>query len=142
MISKETKISRVIVGRVYPDEDLIDSIISIVKLHKIKGGLVNIIGAFKKVTIGYFDIEKKDYNLKVVEEDLELVSCMGNIAWKDGEPMVHLHISVGKGDYSIIGGHLSQPCIVSITAEVYIFEVEDQIERATDSEFNLSLLNL
>ena len=142
MKSKETKISRVIVGRVYRDEDLIDSIISIVKKHNIKGGLINIIGAFKKVTIGYFNIETKDYKLLDVEEDLELVSCIGNIAWKDGEPMVHLHISVGKGDYSIIGGHLSQPCIVSVTAEIYILEVEDQVKRAIDSEFNLSLLNL
>jgi predicted DNA-binding protein with PD1-like motif len=140
--SKETNISRIIVGRVYPDEDLIDSIISIVKKHDIKGGLINIIGAFKKVTIGYYDIEKKDYNLITIDMDLELVSCIGNIAWKEGEPLVHLHISVGKSDYSIIGGHLSQPSIVSITAEVYILEVADQINRVIDNPFNLSLLNL
>ncbi len=142
MKSRETKINRVIVGRVYPNEDLIESLISIVKKHDIKGGLINIIGAFKKVTIGYYDLEKKDYNLINIEEDLELVSCIGNIAWKDGEPVIYLHISVGKGDYSIIGGHLSQPSIVSITAEIFIFEVLDTIERKLDTKYNLWLLNL
>lgn len=142
MKSKETKINRVIIGRVYPEEDLIDSVTAIVKKHEIKGGFINIVGAFKIVTIGYFDIEKKEYNFVTLEEDLELVSCMGNVAWKGGEPIIHLHLAVGKSDYSLTGGHLSQPSIVSVTAEVYIMEVADKISRATDAKFDLSLLDL
>lgn len=142
MKSIETTIGRVIVGRIMPDEDIIDSITDIVKEYKIKAGLINVIGALKKITLGYFDLTTKEYNLKTLEEDVELVGCMGNISWKDGEPIVHLHIALGRKDYSLIGGHLSKPSIISVTAEVYIYETASEINRAEDSITGLSLLDL
>ncbi len=142
MKSIETNIGRVIVARVMPDEDLIDAIKDIVKKYNIKAGLINIIGAFKKFTIGYFDINAKKYEFKTFEENVELISCMGNISYKDGEPIIHIHISVGREDYNIIGGHLSTPSIVSVTGEVYIYEIGQKLNRAVDPQFGLSLLDL
>jgi len=140
--STETAVGRVIVAKIEPNEDLFDAIKELIKKHKIKSGLINVIGALKQFTIGYFDIEKKKYNFKTFDEDIELISCMGNIAFKDNEPIIHLHVSVGKDDYSIIGGHLSQPSVVSITAEVYIYEINQTLTRANDPQFDLSLLDL
>ena len=142
MKSIETSIGRVIVAKVEPGEDLIDAINQVVKKHEIKAGLINLIGALNKITIGYFDIETKEYNLKTFEEDVELLSCMGNVSYKDGEPIIHLHIALGRGDYSLFGGHLSQPSIISVTAEVYIYEIAKKLERAVDSATQLSLLDL
>ena len=142
MKSTETAVGRVIVAKIEPNEDLFDAIKELIKKHKIKSGLINVIGALKQFTIGYFDIEKKKYNFKTFDEDIELISCMGNIAFKDNEPIIHLHVSVGKDDYSIIGGHLSQPSVVSITAEVYIYEISQALTRANDPQFDLSLLDL
>lgn len=142
MKSTETAVGRVIVAKIEPNEDLFDAIKELIKKHKIKSGLINVIGALKQFTIGYFDIEKKKYNFKTFDEDIELISCMGNIAFKDNEPIIHLHVSVGKNDYSIIGGHLSQPSVVSITAEVYIYEINQTLTRANDPQFDLSLLDL
>ena len=142
MKSKETTIGRVIIAKIEPNEDLFDSIKELIKKHKIKSGLINVIGALKQFTIGYFDIEKKEYSIKTFDEDIELISCMGNISFKENEPIIHLHVSVGREDYSIIGGHLNQPSIVSITAEVYIYEVNQVIMRANDPQFDLSLLDL
>jgi hypothetical protein len=140
--STEIAVGRVIVAKIEPNEDLFDAIKELIKKHKIKSGLINVIGALKQFTIGYFDIEKKKYNFKTFDEDIELISCMGNIAFKDNEPIIHLHVSVGKDDYSIIGGHLGQPSVVSITAEVYIYEINQTLTRANDPQFDLSLLDL
>jgi len=142
MKSIETKINRVIVGKVEPDEDLIDSIIQMIKDHDIKSGLINCIGALKKFTIGYFDINSKSYIKKTYDDYVELVSCMGNISFKDDQPVVHLHFSLGTRDYNIIGGHLIQPTIVSITGEVYIFEIDQKLIRVNDPKLNLSLLKI
>ena len=142
MRSIESKIKRVIVGKVEPDEDLIDSIIKLIKNYNIKSGLINCIGALKKFTLGYFDFESKEYLRKEYNIFVELVSCMGNISFKDGEPIVHLHASIGTKDYTILGGHLFQPSIVSITGEVYIFEIDKKLNRAEDSQFGLTLLDL
>ena len=142
MKSIETQIGRVIVAKILPDEDLIDGIKEIVGKHKIKAGLINTIGALKKFTIGYFDITKKEYNFKTIEENVELISCMGNISYKDEEPIIHLHVTLGKEDLSIIGGHLSQPSIISVTGEVYVYEIAEKLSRSIDPQFNLSLLDL
>ena len=142
MKSIETKVGRVFVARIMPDEDLIDAIKELVKKHNIKAGLINVIGALKKFTIGYFDLNTKEYKFKTFEEDVELISSMGNISYKDGEPIIHMHISVGKDDYSIIGGHLSQPSIISVTGEVYIYEIAQKLNRVNDPQFNLSLIEL
>ena len=142
MKSIETDIGRVIVARLYPGEDVLDSITKLVKEHQIKAGLINLIGALNKITIGYYDIDSKQYNLKTLNEDVELISCMGNVSYKDEEPLIHLHIALGRGDYSIIGGHLSQPSIISVTAEVYIYEIAQKLKRSVDPDTNLSLLDL
>lgn len=140
--SIDAKVSRVIVGKIEPDEDLIDAITKLVKTYNIKAGLLNCIGAFKKFTIGYFDLDKKEYKLETFDENVELVSCLGNIAYKNGKPIIHAHVSVGRPDFSIIGGHLSQPSIISVTGEIYILEINKKLNRSLDPQFNLSLLNI
>ncbi len=142
MKSLETKISRVIVGKVEPNEDLVDSIIEMIKKYNIKSGFIKCIGALKTFTIGFYIIDSKEYKMKTFNENVELISCIGNIAYKDGEPIIHLHASLGKGDYSVIGGHLSKPSIVSVTGEVSIYEIDQKLYRANDPQFNLSLLNI
>ena len=142
MRSIEAKIKRIIVGKVEPDEDLIEAIITMVQHHNIQSGLINCIGALKKFTIGYFNIDTKTYERKTFDDYIELVSCMGSIAFKEGEPIIHLHISIGNREFSVMGGHLFQPAIVSITGEVYIIEIDQKLLRKTDSKFNLSLLDI
>ena len=131
-----------IVGKIEPGEDIIDSIIELVKNHDIKSGFIKCIGALKTFTIGFYIIDSKEYKMETFNEYVELISCIGNIAYKDGEPIIHLHVSLGKSDYSVIGGHLSKPSIVSVTGEVSIIEIEKKINRVNDPQFNLSLLEL
>ncbi len=141
MKSIERNVSRVIIGKLNPGEDLIDGITEMVIKYDLNAGLVNVIGALKKCTLGFFNIETSEYKFTTLEEDLELISCMGNIAHSNTGPIIHLHVSVGREDYSILGGHLSQPSIISVTGEVYIYEINDKLKRAIDPQFGLSLLD-
>lgn len=142
MKSIETKPKRIIVAKVEPNEDLIDSIINLVKKYDIKSGLINCIGALKKFTIGFYDINSKNYKMKTYEEYVELISCIGNLSYKNKEPIIHLHVSLGRSDFSVLGGHLSQPSIISVTGEVKIFEIDQKLLRNEDPQFNLSLLDI
>ena len=138
----KTKVRKIVIGKVMPDEDLIDAIILIVKKDKIKAGIVNAIGAFKKFTIAYFNLDAKKYDFRTFDENVELISCIGSISYKDEEPVIHLHVTLGRNDYSLIGGHLGQPSVISITAEVYIYEINQKLNRVNDPRFNLALLDL
>ncbi len=142
MRSIETKSNRIIIGKVEPGEDLMDSILEMVKKHNIKSGIINCIGALKKFTIGFFEINSKKYKLETFNENVELITCMGNIVYKDDEPIIHLHVSLGRKDYTIIGGHLSKPSIVSVTGEVSIFEIDEKLNRTNDPQFDLTLLSI
>lgn len=135
-------IKRVIIGKIEPNEDLISSIIDLVKKYDIISGIINCIGALKKFTIGFFDINSKNYKVETFDEYVELISCIGNVSYKDNEPLIHLHVTLGRNDYSVIGGHLSQPSIISVTGEVKIFEFDQKLKRINDPQFNLSLLDI
>ena len=135
-------IKRVIIGKIEPNEDLISSIIDLVKKYDIISGIINCIGALKKFTIGFFDINSKNYKMETFDEYVELISCIGNVSYKDNEPLIHLHVTLGRNDYSVIGGHLSQPSIISVTGEVKIFEIDQKLKRINDPQFNLSLLDI
>lgn len=119
-----------------------DSIINIVKKHNIKSGIINAIGALKKFTIGFFEIDSKNYKIETFNENVELITCIGNVTYKDDEPVIHLHVSLGRKDYSVIGGHLGKPSIVSVTGEVSIFETDKKFYRTNDPQFDLLLLNI
>ncbi len=138
----ETIISRVIVGKLEPGDDLLDSLLKMVKTYKIKSGFINCIGALKQFTLGYFDLEINEYKMETFNENVELVSCIGSVSYKDGDPIIHMHISIGRRDYSLLGGHLGKPSIISITGEVSIFEIDIELIREIDPQTGLSLLIL
>ena len=138
----ETKISRVIVVKLEPGDDLLDSISIMVKKHKIKSGFINCIGALKQFTLGYFDLGLNEYKMETFYENVELVSCIGSVSYKDGEPIIHMHISIGRRDYSVLGGHLGKPSVISITGEVSIFEIDKELIKEINPQFGLSILKL
>ena len=45
-----------------------------------------------------------------------MVSLLGNISLKDGEPFAHIHVALGDPEGRVYGGHL-------ISGEVFVAEV-------------------
>lgn len=126
--------------RLEKGEDLLQAIIQYVKENKIVAGYLTGIGALKKGKIGYFDIKEKKY-LSIPFKEVELLSCMGNIAKNKAtqEPVAHIHIVLGEKDGKCIGGHLVEG-IVSVTAEIYLVETRPGVFRTKDEETGLYLL--
>ena len=90
------------------------------KEHAIKGGTVSAIGAFDWAELLYFDEEAEVYRNKTFSGGLEVLTLNGNLSLlEEGEPMVHLHATLGRDDYSVIGGHLNE-ALVSVTLETFI----------------------
>jgi uncharacterized protein len=99
------------------------------------------IGAFKDVVLGYFDWERKDYRRISIGEQVEVLSLVGNIALKDGEPSLHAHVVVGKGDGTAHGGHLLE-AHVRPTLEVMVEEAPRHLKRTFDPVTRLALLDV
>ena len=64
------------------------------------------IGAFERATLAYFNRTRKEYQELPIEEQVEVLSLVGDIALKGTEPQVHAHVVVGRSDGTTRGGHL------------------------------------
>ncbi|MHA1992912.1 MAG: PPC domain-containing DNA-binding protein [Candidatus Hodarchaeales archaeon] len=124
--------------RLLKGEDLLLSLQKFcAKFTDISAGSIKGIGAVSQVKYGFFDGEK--YLENVLEENLEVLSIIGNIA--EGQ-IVHLHGIFGKADGTCIGGHILPGCIISVTCELTVTVFEPKIIRKLDPETNLKLLSL
>jgi predicted DNA-binding protein with PD1-like motif len=85
------------------------------------GARFSAIGALQDVTLGFFDIERKEYRKIPVREQVEVLSLVGNVAAHEGRPQIHAHVVVGKRDGTAHGGHLLE-AHVRPTLEVIVVE--------------------
>jgi len=109
--------------------------------HRVTAAGLTAVGAARAVTLGYFDPSICDYRSTEFTEQLEVLSLVGDIALKDGEPAVHAHITLGRKDSSTIGGHL-QSLTVWPTLEVVVNETPAQLAKKVDPETGLALIDL
>jgi predicted DNA-binding protein with PD1-like motif len=123
-------------------EEVVAGLLQFAKDHKLRGAHFTAIGAFERVTLGFFDLAKKDYKKIAIQEQVELLSLFGNIAQDDkGDPKLHAHVVVGKSDGTAHGGHLLD-AYVRPTLEVVVVESSQHLRRKMRREFGLALLDL
>lgn len=99
------------------------------------------IGAVSSVVLGYFDWERKVYRRIPVEQQLEVISLVGDFALDGNEPKLHAHIVVAKADGTAMGGHLIE-AHVRPTLEVIVTESPAHLCRYSDAETGLALIRL
>ncbi len=72
----------------------------------IKSGTIYGIGAIDELTLRFFNPHTKKYIDKTFQEQMEIANLTGNISQMNEKPYLHLHITVGRSDYSALAGHL------------------------------------
>ena len=122
-------------------DEAMSGLLSFAKEHKLVGAHFSGIGAFSRVVIGYYDWEKKDYKRIPVDEQVEVVSLIGDIALEKDEPKVHAHVVIGRQDGSTRGGHLLEGW-VRPTLEVMLLETPAHLQREYDPKSGLALIQL
>lgn len=99
------------------------------------------IGAFERVTVGFFDLEKEDYHKNKIDEQVEVISLVGDVALKDGKPKIHAHVVVAKRDATAHGGHLIEGKVCP-ALEVILTESPSKMRRRYNEKFGLALIDL
>jgi hypothetical protein len=90
--------------------------------------------------VGFFDFAKHDYRRIEINEQVELLSLIGNFALQDAEKKVHAHVVLGKFDGTAHGGHLLKAW-VQPTLEVIVVESPSWLRRKIDEKTRLPLLS-
>jgi predicted DNA-binding protein with PD1-like motif len=119
-------------------DEVHSSIIEIAERERISGGWLSGVGAVSEVELGYYDLERKDYDRVRLEGDVEIASASGTLGLVDGKPFVHLHGVFSDRDCVTRGGHLFR-AVAGATVEFVLFASETPIERTRDEETGLNL---
>lgn len=122
-------------------DEVMSSLESFAKEHGLNAAHMTAIGAFETVELGYFEWERKDYKKIPVNEQVEVLSFLGDVAEHEGEPKLHVHAVLGKRDGSTIGGHLFEGR-VRPTLEVIVTETPAHLRRRMDEVTGLPLIDL
>lgn len=122
-------------------EEALSGIEHFAEEHHLTAAHLTAIGAFSRATLGYYNRQEKDYDRIPVEEQVEVLAILGNIARHKDKPKVHLHMVLGKSDGTTVGGQLMEG-YVRPTLEVIVTEEPGHLRRTMDEATGLPLLNL
>jgi hypothetical protein len=122
-------------------EPVTSPLLTFAREHAIEAASFSGIGAFERVTLGYFELQKRDYKRIDLDEQVEVVSLVGNVAIGHDGPKLHAHVVVGKRDGSAYGGHLIEGH-VRPTLEIVLIETPAYLKRRSDPATGLALIDL
>lgn len=103
------------------------------------------IGALRRVRIAFFDIATREYRDAEFDEQMEVLALVGNVALYEDEPLAHIHVTLGRADYSVVGGHLREGVVrptLEVTLAVNARAGSDGLRRRLDPNCGLPLLDL
>jgi len=123
-------------------DEIVDSLKKVAASEGLAGSSFKAIGALSHVKLGWFNWERKNYEVaKELNEQIELLSLIGDIALKDGQPQIHAHLAVARRDGTVYGGHLLQ-ATVRPTCELILTESPEHLQKRFDSESGLALIRV
>jgi hypothetical protein len=124
-----------------PGDEIMEELTNFAKENGLNAARFTAIGALSDATLGYFDMEKKEYKEIPIEEQVEVLSLVGDVALHEGEPKLHVHAVLGMSDGTTRGGHLLEARVQPML-EVVLVESPEHLRRETDEETGLPLLAL
>ncbi|MBC2887488.1 DNA-binding protein [Ochrobactrum sp. CM-21-5] len=137
----ETEDQRVFVAILAAEEEVIGAITKFVREQEITAASISAIGAFRGAMLGFFDLERQEYEHIPVEEQCEVLSLLGDCALDDkGRSGVHLHAVLGMRSGEARGGHLIE-AFVRPTLEVILTENASTMRRTFHPEFGIALID-
>jgi predicted DNA-binding protein with PD1-like motif len=122
-----------------PDEEPVTLLAQRAQAYSLASCQVTAVGGFSRATLGYFDRERRAYRKILIEEQVEVLSLLGDIAHEDGKRVVHVHCVVGLSDGTTRGGHLLEAQVWP-TLEVIVTEWPTFLQKRFDPEVGLALI--
>jgi predicted DNA-binding protein with PD1-like motif len=132
--------TRVWIAVLEKGEEAKTQILALAKQERIENASFVALGAFEKAVIAYFDWDKKKYQNIPVDEQVEVITLVGDIVPDDkGKASLHAHTVLGRSDGSTRGGHLIEGH-VRPTLEITVTELPAHLRRHKHPELGLALI--
>lgn len=108
----------------------------------VNGASFSGVGAASRAVLGWFDFEAKRYQPNTIDEQVEVLSILGDVATtEDGKPQLHAHVVVAKRNGAAFGGHLME-LRVNPTLEVVLTETPTHLRKRALPDLPVATIRL
>jgi predicted DNA-binding protein with PD1-like motif len=121
-------------------DELLSGLTDFAIKYKVEAAHFTGIGAISGATVGWLDLSQKAYQPIHVDEQVEVLSLIGDVATFNGKPVVHAHMVMGKRDGSTVGGHLWE-AHVNPTLEVFVSVDPVPLKKKLDDASGMKLID-
>ena len=127
------------VGRLPHGCDRLLEITRICRERGVRFGRIEGLGAVRRARLGFYDQSAREYHYLDLDRPLEIAALVGNVSLRDGEPVIHAHVTLADEEGRAFGGHLAEGTLV-FACELFIQPFEGTpLHRAFDHETGLPL---
>jgi uncharacterized protein len=106
------------------------------------GAWVSGLGGVLEVTLGFYDLDKKEYIWKKFDGLREMTALQGNLAHDEsGKLVLHAHGTFADTQFVAVGGHV-EDFVAAATVELFIHRSYKPLRRLRDEAVGLPLLDL
>ena len=127
--------------RLESGDDILQSLRQFATTKRLGASLLEGIGSLSKVKLGHYDFKTKKYRYETFEDDLEILNLSSNIANMNRQPLPHVHVTLGRRDFSVIGGHLDEDSSANMV-EIGVLKLPGKLVKAKDEVIGLNVLQL
>lgn len=121
-------------------ENVLDSLTQCATAAQLQGGMISGLGAIEDPELGYFDLKKSTFVRRRFAGMFEVLAVSGNFSRDRKELTTHVHVSLGRSNFRVIGGHLLD-AKVAITIELFIVPLGEMPVRTMNPELGLRLID-
>lgn len=118
--------------------EIVKALNAFCKEKGILSGSINGIGTIGELTLRFFNPKTKAYDDKTFREQMEISNLTGNISSMNEQVYLHLHITVGRSDYSALAGHLLS-AIQNGAGEFVVEDYSERISRTYNPDLGLNI---
>jgi predicted DNA-binding protein with PD1-like motif len=123
--TESSAVSRAWQVRFAPGDEILSGLTDLAKAEGLTSAQVTGLGGLSGALLAFGDPSIGSFVFKLipVDQKSELVSLVGTVSERDGEPYVHLHAVLALPDGSTVGGHVLELHVAPV-AEVTILATE------------------
>lgn len=122
-------------------EEILQSLKQMCEQEAIRLAQVSAIGAADHAIVGVFDLREKRYHLEETNEFMEIASLSGSVTEMNGQPYIHLHVTLADQKHILHGGHAIE-LRVGATCEMFVRVLDGQVTREKNEELGINLWKL
>jgi predicted DNA-binding protein with PD1-like motif len=128
--------------RLEQGDDILKTLREFADVQRLHASFFEGIGSLYKAVLGHYDFkDTKTYKYETFDEDLEILTLSGNVSTMNQKALPHAHVTLGRRDFSVIGGHLEDGSLANMV-EVNITKLPGKLLKEKDENVGLNLLKL